>query len=99
LSEKLTDEEEDSIFETEPKLLLIGINIILGETISLLSVGVSKIRAKHLRLKNSISRAFNNEIRRLYVRPEISLEDKVYLGTYYHHSQDDIQVDKTSAKI
>ncbi len=25
------------------------------------------------------------------VRPKISLEDKVYLETYYYHNQDDIQ--------
>jgi hypothetical protein len=33
------------------------------------------------------------------VRLEVSLEDKVYPQTYYHHSQDDIQVDETPAKI
>jgi hypothetical protein len=33
------------------------------------------------------------------VRPKVPLEDKVYLEAYYHHSQDDIQVDGTSAKI
>jgi hypothetical protein len=33
------------------------------------------------------------------VKPEVSLEDKVYLETYYHHSKDDIQVDETLAKI
>jgi len=33
------------------------------------------------------------------VRPEVSLEDKVYPKTYYHHSQDDIQVDETPTKI
>jgi len=29
---------------------------------------------------------------------KISLEDKVYLETYYHHSQDDIEVDETPPK-
>jgi hypothetical protein len=33
------------------------------------------------------------------VRPKVSLEDEVYLETYYHHSQDDIQVDDTPTKI
>jgi hypothetical protein len=33
-----------------------------------------------------------------YVRPEISLEDKVYPKTHYHHSQNDIQMDETLAK-
>jgi hypothetical protein len=27
------------------------------------------------------------------------MEDKVYLETYYHHSQVDIEVDETLAKI
>jgi hypothetical protein len=27
------------------------------------------------------------------------VEDKVYLETYYHYSQDDIQVDETPTKI
>jgi hypothetical protein len=34
-----------------------------------------------------------------YVKLDISLEDKVYPKTYYHHSQDDIQMDETPAKI
>jgi hypothetical protein len=33
------------------------------------------------------------------VRLEVSLEDKVYQETYYHHNQDDIQMDETPAKI
>ncbi len=43
LMEGLADEEEDFIFETKPKLLLIGTIILLEETILLLSVGVSEI--------------------------------------------------------
>jgi hypothetical protein len=30
---------------------------------------------------------------------EVSLEDKVYPETYYHHSQVDIEVDETLAKF
>jgi hypothetical protein len=33
------------------------------------------------------------------VKPNISLEDKVYPKTYYHHSQVDITMDETLAKI
>ncbi len=33
------------------------------------------------------------------VKPKTSLEDKVYLETYYHHRQADIKVDETPAKI
>jgi hypothetical protein len=35
----------------------------------------------------------------LFARLEVSLEDKVYPKTYYHHSHDDIQVNETLAKI
>jgi hypothetical protein len=33
------------------------------------------------------------------VKLEMSLEDKVYPKTYYHHSQADIEVDETPTKI
>jgi hypothetical protein len=35
----------------------------------------------------------------IYVKPKISLEDKVYPKTYYHHSQANIEVDETPTKI
>jgi len=35
----------------------------------------------------------------LYVRPKTSLEDKIYLKTYYHHSQAYIEVDEKPTKI
>jgi hypothetical protein len=44
LLEGLTEEEEDLIFEIEPKLLSMGTIIILEETIPLLNIGVSEIR-------------------------------------------------------
>jgi len=44
LLERLID-EEDLIFEIEPKLLSIGIIILLDEIISLLSIGMSKIKS------------------------------------------------------
>jgi hypothetical protein len=34
-----------------------------------------------------------------HVKLKTSLENKVYLETYYHHSQVDIEVDETLAKI
>jgi hypothetical protein len=34
-----------------------------------------------------------------YVKPEISLEDKFYPKTCYHHSQTNIGVDETPSKI
>jgi hypothetical protein len=44
LLEGLTNEKEDLIFETKPKLFSINTIIISDETISLLSVGVSEIK-------------------------------------------------------
>jgi hypothetical protein len=43
LLEGLIDEEEDLIFETDPKLFSINTITILEETIFLLNIGVSKI--------------------------------------------------------
>jgi hypothetical protein len=54
--EGLTNEEKDIIFEIEPKLFSIGTIIILDETISLLSVGVTKIKINgKSKLKQGIS--------------------------------------------
>jgi hypothetical protein len=33
------------------------------------------------------------------VKREVSLENKVYLKTYYHHSHNDIKMDETLTKI
>jgi hypothetical protein len=53
--ERLID-EKDLIFETEPKLLSIGIIILLDEIISLLSIGMSKIKSiKKPKLKQGTS--------------------------------------------
>jgi hypothetical protein len=45
LMQRLIDEEEDLIFEIELELFSIGTITLLEETISLLSVGVSKIKS------------------------------------------------------
>jgi hypothetical protein len=42
--EHLTNEEEDMIFETKPKLFSIGTSTISNEIVLLLNVGVSKIK-------------------------------------------------------
>jgi len=107
LMESLTYEEEDLIFEIEPKLILIGTIIRLEETILLLSVGVSKIKSiEEFDLEQGTS---DQTIAKMTlsivksedfcVKLEVSLEEKAYLETYYHHTQDDIQVDETPAKI
>jgi hypothetical protein len=43
--EGLTYEEEDLIFETKPKLFSIGTITLLEKIVSLLSLGMSKIRS------------------------------------------------------
>ncbi len=45
LMQGLIDEEEDPIFETEPKLFSIGTITFLEEIVSLLNVRVSEIRS------------------------------------------------------
>jgi hypothetical protein len=45
LMEGLTDEEEDLIFKTKLELFSIGTITFLGEMISLLNVGMSKIKS------------------------------------------------------
>ncbi len=85
----------------------IGTITISNETVSLLSVRVFKIKIiakfepKLATLDQKVTKVMSTTTKSkdLYVRPKISLEDKVYLETYYHHTQDDIQVDETLAKI
>jgi len=36
---------------------------------------------------------------KFHVKPEISLEDKVYPETYYHHNQANMEVDETPTKM
>jgi uncharacterized membrane protein len=107
LLERLTNEEEDLIFETELELFSIGTIIISNETISLLSIKMSKIRINEefeLKQRTSDQRITKvvlstKKLKDFYVKPEISLEDKVYPKTYYHYSQANIEMDETLAKI
>jgi hypothetical protein len=98
--------EEDLIFETKPKLLSIGTITFLQEMVSPLNVRISKI--KSTKESNSKQRMLNQIVievvpstvksKDICVKPKVSLEDKVYFETYYHHSQDDIQVDEIPLK-
>jgi hypothetical protein len=88
-------------------LLSIGTIILLEEIISLLSVGVSKIKnIEEFDPKQGTSYQTSIEVvlstmksKDFFVKPKVSLRDKVYLETYYHHSQHDIQMKETPAKI
>ncbi len=107
LVERLIDEEKDLIFKIEPELFSIGTITLSEEMVSLLNVGVSEI--KSTKESNLEQRTLNQTIaemvpstmksKDIYVRLEVSLENKVYPKTYYHHSWDDIQVDETPVKI
>ncbi len=103
LMERLTNEEENLIFEIERELFSIDTITFSKEMISLLSVGMLNISSieesnQEQRIEYQITTKVVPSIMRskdFCVKPEVSLEDKVYLKTYYHHNQDDIQVDET----
>jgi hypothetical protein len=75
--------------------------------ILLLSVGVLEIRST--KESNPEQRTSDQttvkvvlstlKLKYFCVKLEVSLKDKVYPKTYYHHIQDDIQVDETPTKI
>ncbi len=85
----------------------IGTITLLEETVSLLSVRVLKIKSTEefdleQRISYQIVAEVTSSIMKLEdfcVTLEVSLEDKVYPETYYHHSQDDIQMDETPIKM
>ncbi len=79
-------------------MFLIGTIIFSKETISILSVGVSKIKStEEFDPKQRTSDQTTTEVvpsivksEDFCVRLKVSLEDKVYLKNYYHHNHDDI---------
>ncbi len=101
---RLINEKEDMIFEKNTKLLSIGTIIISNEKISLLSIGMSivifdeKSNPKQGTSDRGITKVVPSTTK-FHVKQDISLEDKVYPKTYYHHSQVDIEVDETPKKI
>ncbi len=105
--ERLKYEKKDLIFETKPNLFLIDTITLLEEMISLLIVGILKIKSieesnkKQGTLDQIAVKVVPSTMKseNFYVILKVSLEDKVYFETYYHHNQDDIQVDETLAKI
>jgi hypothetical protein len=105
--QRLTSEDEDLIFEIERKLFPIDTITFLEETISLLSVEVPKIESikesdsKQRTLDQTSTKVVPSTMKskEFCVRPKVSLENKVYPESYYHHNQDNIQVDETTTKI
>jgi hypothetical protein len=88
-------------------LLSIGTITISNETISLLNVQVLEIRINaYSKLEQGILdqrvvelKASTTKITKFNVKPNISLEYKVYVKTYYHHNQVDIEMDETPSRI
>jgi hypothetical protein len=88
-------------------LFSIGIITLLEETIPWLNVGVSEIRStKESDLEQKTLDQTTTEmvlsivkLEDFCVKPKVSLEDKVYLETYYNHNHDDMQVDEILVKI
>jgi hypothetical protein len=107
LMEGLIDEEKDLIFEIELEMFSISTIALSKETVSLLNVGVLEIKRiekfdpKHRTSDQIVVEVVPSTVKSkdLFVRPEVSLEDKVYLETCYHHSPDDIQANETTTKI
>jgi hypothetical protein len=105
--EGLTYEKEDLTFEMELELFSIGTITLSEETISWLNVGVSKIistkesdpEQKTLGQTTTEMVLSIVKLEDFCVKPKVSLEDKVYPETYYHHNHDDMQVDETPVKI
>jgi hypothetical protein len=94
LMERLTYEEEDLIFETKLELFSIGKIMLSKEMISFLSVRVSKIRSieesdpEQGTLDQIVAKVVLSTMKSkdFYVKLEVSMEDKVYPKTYYHHN-------------
>ncbi len=107
MMERLTDGEEDMTFETKPLFFSIGTITLLEEKNSLLNVGVLEIRSiekfdpQQWISYETIAKVMPSIVKSkdFCVKPKVSLKDKVYPKTYYHHNHGDIQVDETLTKI
>jgi len=94
LLEWLTYAKKNLIFEIKPKLFSISIIIISNEIISLLNIKMLEIKTngksnpKQGTSYQGITKLGPSTTKSedFYVRPKISLEDKVYSETYYHHT-------------
>ncbi len=85
----------------------IGIIIISKEIVSLLNIGVLEIKINEKSepqqgtLYQGPIEVVPSTTKTIWfnVRLEISMENKVYTKAYYHHSQVNIEMDETLAKI
>jgi hypothetical protein len=98
----ITDEEEDIIFATEPKLFSIGI-ISLLKTIQFMKT--TNVGIMDTYVKTSISEQ-GYEVQSIEKKKpsnryesEVALKDKVYPKMYYRHQPRSVVMDETLAKI
>jgi hypothetical protein len=98
----VTNEKKDIIFVIELKLFSIGI-ISLLETIQsmkTIDVGIMDIDVKTSILEwGSEVQNIENKILGNKYEPKVTMEDKVYLETYYRHQPGNVIVDETLANI
>jgi len=98
----VTNEKKDIIFVIELKLFSIGI-ISLLETIQsmkTIDVGIMDIDVKTSILEwGSKVQNIENKILGNKYEPKVTMEDKVYLETYYRHQPGNVIVDETLANI
>jgi len=98
----ITNEEEDFIFVIKLKLFSIGI-INLPETIQFVKatdVGIMDTYVKTIISKQGFEvHSIEKKIPSNRYEPEVVLEDKVYLDTYYKHQPKSVVVDEILATI
>jgi hypothetical protein len=97
----ITDEEEDIIFVIKLELFSIG-TINLLETIQFVKttdVGIMDTDVKTIISKQGIEvHNIKKKIHGNRYEPKVTLEDKVYLDTYYKHQPRNVVMDKILAK-
>ncbi len=98
----ITNEKEDIIFATKPKLFSIG-TINLPKKIQF--VKITNLEIMYIDVKISISKhgfgvhSTKKKILGNKYEPKVAIEDKVYPKTYYRHQPWSIAMDETPTKI
>jgi hypothetical protein len=87
------------MFTSEPKLFSIGTISLPLETLEIMVVNIV------LTKKTTNSRGEPSYNLRISIenvidkKPKVSVEDKVYPETYYHHTSGQVQVNETPTKV
>jgi hypothetical protein len=98
----LTNEEEDIIFATEPKLFSIGTINLLKTIQSMKTIDV-EIMDNNVKTNNSEFKfgvqSTEKKITSNKYEPKVALKDKVYPDTYYNHQPWNVAMDEILGKI